>query len=429
MNTTETLETMVKKQKEVIENWTNNSKTIFEDSIHSMTTPFKAGAELLKENAQAYNGVINKMISKDMTENMQNVPNFFQNWLTIQQEYTQKWQDLIQSYSGNAMEKFQANNKTFSDSFKATISAWENMMREAKNAFTGDFKNSFSEMTGSNAFLSHFFKAYEDMQMHWKKILEEGIMKGMVTKENFHSFFPSDSFNKIVDSLMGLNTIDNLKKSTETFDHFYETYFTQMESRQKEAQKAVKSMNEQIVSGTKNTVLEPIGKMYSDFMNQFEQSKTVIGDFDLKEDVKAISEKYFKGRKTFLDYVEKNINFQNKVYAKAKESMTETMENFWTLYQTEGKAPNYEAFMNSWLKITQVRVSEILNSEELKQLKEELTISKEKVTNMMNEMMHEFNAMFQPKAADKKDHAVNGDKTKTSAQEKGKTTPVASSKK
>lgn len=45
-----------------------------------------------------------------------------------------------------------------------------------------------------------------------EKILEEGVMKGMFTKENFNSFFPNDSFNKIVDSLMGLNSIENLKK-------------------------------------------------------------------------------------------------------------------------------------------------------------------------------------------------------------------------
>lgn len=45
--------------------------------------------------------------------------------------------------------------------------------------------------------------------------------------------------------------------------------------------------------------------MYADFIAQFEQSKPIIGDFDLKSDVKAMSEKYFNGRKTFLEYIEK----------------------------------------------------------------------------------------------------------------------------
>lgn len=402
MNTKETFETLVKKQQEAINQWTNTSKTILEDSIQALSTPFKAGAELLKENAEATKGIFEKLNPKDLTENLQNAPKFFQNWLAVQQEYNQKWQDLFQSYNGNAIEKFQANNKTFSDSFKETIASWETMMKDAKNAFTGDFKNPFTDSMKDNAFLSHFYKAYEDMQAHWKKILEEGVMKGMFTKENFNSFFPNDSFNKIVDSLMGLNSIENLKKSTEAFDKFYETYFTKFEAMQKEAQASMHKMNEQVESTTKNTILEPIGKMYADFITQFEQSKPIIGDFDLKSDVKAMSEKYFNGRKTFLEYIEKNMNFQNKVYGKAKESMTETMENFWTLYQTEGKAPNYEAFMNSWLKITQVRIAEILNSDELKQLKEELTVSKEKVTTMMKDMVAEFNETIEPKTTEKK---------------------------
>lgn len=75
---------------------------------------------------------------------------------------------------------------------------------------------------------------------------------------------------------------------------------------QKEAQANMHKMNEQVESTTKNTILEPIGKMYADFITQFEQSKPIIGDFDLKSDVKAMSEKYFNGRKTFLEYIEKH---------------------------------------------------------------------------------------------------------------------------
>ena len=123
MNTKETFETLVKKQQEAINQWTNTSKTILEDSIQALSTPFKAGAELLKENAEATKGIFEKLNPKDLTENLQNAPKFFQNWLAVQQEYNQKWQDLFQSYNGNAIEKFQANNKTFSDSFKETIAS------------------------------------------------------------------------------------------------------------------------------------------------------------------------------------------------------------------------------------------------------------------------------------------------------------------
>ncbi|MFZ1255411.1 MAG: hypothetical protein WAR77_03620 [Saprospiraceae bacterium] len=429
MNPTETFETLVKKQQEAISQWTNNSKTILEDSIQAMTTPFKASVELLNENAKANQNIFSQVNPKDMTENMQNAPKFFQNWLSMQQEYAQKWQDLFQSNNGTAFEKFQANNKTFSESFKQTIASWEAMINDAKKAFTGDFKNPFAAVAGDNAFLSHFFKAYEDMQIHWKKILEDGVMKGMFTKEQFHSFFPNDSFNKIVDSLMGLNSIENLKKSTEAFDSFYETYFEKLESIQKDAQNAVSNLNGQVETNTKNTILEPIGKLYADFLKQFDQSKPIIGDFNLKADVKAMSEKYFNGRKTFLDYIEKNMSFQNKVYGKAKDSMTETMENFWTLYQTEGKAPNYEAFMNSWLKITQVRISEILNSEELKQLQKDLTASKDNVITMMNDMVKEYTQAMQAKTEIKTDAAQSAGKQEAANQVKQtKAAPTASKK-
>lgn len=59
--------------------------------------------------------------------------------------------------------------------------------------------------------------------------------------------------------------------------------------------------------------------------------------------------------------------------------------------------------MNSWLKITQVRIAEILNSDGLKQLKE-LTVSKEKVTTMMKDMVAEFNKTIEPKTAEKSSH-------------------------
>ena len=60
MNTKETFETLVKKQQEAINQWTNTSKTILEDSIQALSTPFKAGAELLKENAEATKGIFEK---------------------------------------------------------------------------------------------------------------------------------------------------------------------------------------------------------------------------------------------------------------------------------------------------------------------------------------------------------------------------------
>ena len=113
----------------------------------------------------------------------------------------------------------------------------------------------------------------------------------------------------------------------------------------------------------------------------------------------------------------------------AKDSMTETMENFWTLYQTEGKAPNYEAFMNSWLKITQVRISEILNSEELKQLQKDLTASKDNVITMMNDMVKEYTQAMQAKTEIKTDAAQSAGKQEAANQVKQtKAAPTASKK-
>ncbi|MEO6189086.1 MAG: hypothetical protein ABIO44_00705, partial [Saprospiraceae bacterium] len=160
MDTKETFENLIKKQQEAINQWTNTSKTILEESIQSLSTPFKASVDLLKENAEATKTAFEKMNPKDLTDSLQNAPKFFQNWLSMQQEYNQKWKDLFQSYNGNTIERFQGNNKTFSDSFKTTISSWETMMNDAKNAFSGDIKNPFTESLKDNAFLSHFFNAY-----------------------------------------------------------------------------------------------------------------------------------------------------------------------------------------------------------------------------------------------------------------------------
>lgn len=388
---TETLETVIKKQQDIIEGLTNTSKGLFETSFNNLLTPFKKGSELWQEGLNAQKQLFEEGLqNKDAVEGLKKSPEYFQKWLGLQNEYTQKWLDLYQDASGVQAGLGKENLVKFSDSFKEAYTNWEAMMKDTYGKLNSDWKANLEKSAAEFPALASFMKSYETMAEHWKPILENGIIKGMLTKENFDKIFPEADFTKVVDSLMGLNSIENLKQATESFDKFYEAYFAKLQEVGQTTQKNIEGIAVQVEETYKGTAAEPLYKLYHDFSNSFADLKPAFGNFDVEGQTKKVSENFLKARKTYLDYLQTNFDFQQKVYGKAKEGMSETVEKFWEVYQKEGSTPSYDEFVASWLKISQEKISGILSSEELSAWKNELTSTRENVLKITDEMMAEY---------------------------------------
>jgi hypothetical protein len=137
----------------------------------------------------------------------------------------------------------------------------------------------------------------------------------------------------------------------------------------------------------KGSTLEPLYDMYAELMGSLSDVKPTVGNFDYEARTKKMNENALKVRELYLGYLEKSLNFNNKVYALAKAGLTDTMELFWELNQKEGITPSYDEFMTGWLRIIKANMSEILQSDELTALKKDLTESSAKVQKMASDMM------------------------------------------
>jgi hypothetical protein len=384
---TTSFETLAKTQKEVLESLANTAKETLETSYNALSAPVKQTTDLVAESLKAQQALINESLQiKDASEAISKSPEFFQKWLALQNEFVQKWINLYEEGTGTQLNLNKENAAKFSTSFKQAYTEWEALIAKAyKSVSEGglELDERVKELPG----MANFIKVYESLHEYWKPILEKGVMKGMISRENFDKVFPQENFTKIFDSLVGLNSVENLQKTTETFQKFFDSYIEKVNEVSQNAKKTSETYFKNVGDMYKGTPAEPLYTIYADFLGSLTDVKPVFGKFDLEAQSKKVNENILKGRQLYISYLEKNLNFQQKVYGISKKALTDNIEKFWELYQKEGKTPAYDEFVASWLKSTQENFSEILNSGELTSLKTELKSTGEQLQKVAEEML------------------------------------------
>lgn len=401
MKTPETFKEMLEKQQAILDSWTNTSKSFAEDNYNAISAPLKKTSEMLLESMKAQQAFLDGVsLSKDPAENVKKTASYFQNWLAMQGEFTEKWLDLYKDFSGNQLIGLQKEQGAkFSSAFKKAYEDWAELMKESYTKLNSDIKEDFDGSLKNLPTLSNFIKAYDDLNNYWKGLLENGIIKGYFTKEEFQKYFPDDAFVRVIDSLVGLQSVESLKKNIEAYDEFFNSYISKLQETQTQTEEVAKNLFEQMEATYKGTAYESLYKMYSDLKNQLVDGSSLVNKADVQEQTKKLTESYLENRKLYLDYAQKVSNFQQKIYAKSKTGLAETLESFWTVYQMKGKTPNYDEFVAQWLKQTQSYISDILNSAELSNLKTELETSTTHIAGAVDKMMQEYVKLFAKKEA------------------------------
>lgn len=387
-NTTTPFESFTKTQQDMLNSWVGASREILEESYKGFAETTKASSEMVLESLRSQQGLWQDAFTNtDPAEALRKSPELFQKWLGLQTEFIQKWVNFYEEETGKKFGMGQENGAKFSTSFKEAYTEWEKLLTDAYKTLSGSGLPELDERIKDLPGMSSFMDAYESIFEYWKPLLEKGIMKGTITRENFDKVFPVEAFTKNIDAMMGLNSLENIHKSAEMFDKFLTSYQEQIKNLQASSSKVPDQYTDALAGTYKGTQLEPLYDIYAEFMGSFGELKPTIGNFDYEGRTKKLNEASLKARELYMAYLEKSINFNNKVYASAKAGMTDTMELFWELYQKEGVQPSYDEFLTGWLRITKTNMSEILKSAELTALKKDLSEASAKIQKMTSDLM------------------------------------------
>ncbi len=371
------LDLLKEAQQKFADTWNETTGKLVDKALGQDTVAGKANdivVEMLKEQKQIFDELIGQ---KDVKAALETSPDLLRKLVEAQTKFGRKWVELYQHESGKYLENAPLQLKQYNEQATETYQKWEKWVHESIAP-----KEDGSDPLAAS--FQRFSDAYETMQKYWDGVLDS-IKDGIYSKEEFRRFMPVETYEKITENIMGLQTFENFKKNSKEINESFTNYIERMRKEIADgADRAVKTSIEGAHKGTENLVNFSI-----DLASRMQDTYTPFVKLVTQGNEQVVVEQLEEAREAFHVYNDKATNLQLKVYEASKEGMVNTVDSFWKTYQTEGTLPKFDEFAAKWMDDVKAQVKEVLDSKEYKALQDEFQKAEVKVKESMQKVVDE----------------------------------------
>ncbi len=363
-------------QSKIADTFNETTSKLVDKALGETTPVGKANdiiVEMLKEQKEIFDELLGQ---KDVKTAVESSPELLKKWVEAQTLFGRKWVELYHDESNKYLEGAPKQLKEYNDKFLDTYNNWEKWVNESIVPKEGEEPSKIN--------LDRFTKAYDSLKEYWDKVLNS-IKDGIYSKEEFRRLMPVETYEKITENIMGLQTFDNFQKNSEEISDSFKAYIDRMRAEMEAStDKAVRTSLENVGKGTENLVNFSI-----DLANKMQETYNPFVKFVTRGNEEKVLEQLEEAREAFHTYNEKATKLQIRVYEASKDGMIHTVDNFWKTYQTEGVLPKFDDFASKWMDEVKEQVKTVVDSKEYKALEADFKAAEEKVKENMKKVVEE----------------------------------------
>jgi len=361
-------------RKALTDAWEETTQKILDTTFGQETVSGK-GAHIFVDMLKQQKALLDELTSQPSVKDVwESSPEMFKKWLDSQKEFGEQWATLYKEQSGKYLELAPKQVQEYSEQFQKTYEEWESWVKDTASVVKDRFEKK------PDLGLPTFAKAYDGLQNAWGSI-REAIETGIYSKETINKWMPLQGYEKIVDAIIGLQTVDNLKQSSESVDKMFSAMVTGM-------QQDARSLYGASRDGVQVNLVSLIN-FSAEVTQRMQQTSMPFVNMVAQDKAEAWAEKMNTARDHYRNYMEKTLNLQLRVYDAAKDGLLDTIERNWKNYQTEGDLPKFDQFASQWIREVEDQVSNVLKSDEYQAIQEELKTSEKLVKENLDEILEE----------------------------------------
>jgi len=234
------------------------------------------------------------------------------------------------------------------------------------------------------AHYKNFTEIYEELFQHWESF-QRMIQFGMHDPKVVQSFFSVDSYQKMIDKIMGFSSTGNIEKMIARVNEFFEQYlkfvvaiqpdFSNWENSWKAFSKKYFQKNHEHFFQTMFELNQQIHDHTNPFVNKMSFGKS--GRF-----TKMIKDLQF----SYTAFLIRNAEMQSLVYQTGQFALPQTIKSFYEEYKTTEELPNFNEFINQLVENLEKHINDLLHTKDYAVLQAEVvklgTVTKMKMDEL-----------------------------------------------
>jgi polyhydroxyalkanoate synthesis regulator phasin len=364
-------------QRNLVDSVKGASKELVKTAFGEESLPSKS-IEMVNDLIDRQRGLVKELTNdKDMRQVLKQSPELLQKWLELQKEFGQEVVTLYQENLSKHLPLKSEEREQWSQLVKDTFAEWRALAGKFQQTLQQHFNLKLNE--GKIDAEANFTQAYNDLQVHWTDMLE-AMESGLYNNEQLNKVLPKEEFQKVVEKLTGLNPAKQLQLNAEQFDKAFQSYLGQYSEWQNRSTHRLEEVAQRSGQFLGHDWLSTLG-LTNEAMNTLHINKLPL---DNETEVHASLR---HAQKEYAQYVEKSLLLNIRVYDAAQKGLIRTMDSFWQSYQRFGQLPQYDEFMNAWVKELEEQYDELLNTEEFSALIGKVKDARNNTRHSLEEIM------------------------------------------
>ncbi len=364
-------ESLVDTQKEVLDFWNKASKNVMESFNKA------AGKSNSKElNLEEWYKKQQKLLADAMKitnpkEAMEKGPQQFKNWLDLQSQFAKQY---IAFYSDHS-----SSNSWPSNAF--TPKFWNQNSNNPMNQWTKGMdyntkwirENLLSKIPFSmHMHFDNFTESYEELGKYWESF-QKMIQFGLFDQSTIQQFFPAAAFQEFMGKFMGFKPMNNVDEWLKQMNQYFDQYTEFFENAPQQMAEHFQNLDwKQYIENLGRSGGNPFLQATLDINQMVQDSMAslyhVSGHGKEVEIAKLVKDIQF----SFVAFVIKSVDLQNKVYQAGQFALPDTLSSFYTDYKETKEMPDYPTFFNTMVGRMEHYMIEVLESDHYSQLQSEV---------------------------------------------------------
>ncbi len=320
---------------------------------------------------------------------MTNDTSFFDAWSETQKKVLENWVNTTKNLQG----VFSGMGGDTSGAQKDVLSLYNAWIMMTGKSFDELIKN-YPLGGGHDAFKKLFSgaDAYVKLYEYWAPIYET-FQKKAFDFDTCKNFFDPEKQKEIIDQIFGFNSPGTVKDFYSQASSLIDTWGASAQGFVKPWADAVKSnmaIFPDLMAGKSDSGMEIFKNMFTAFEGSIGKAFKVPGvgkDREKQEILMQCLDKYSK-------YLEKNTEFQHKMYIAGNESINEVLNTVAKMIKDGAEIKSYNEFFKLWVDTNEKAYLKLFETNEFSKLQAELLESALDIRGCFNKLIEKSMADF-----------------------------------
>jgi hypothetical protein len=310
---------------------------------------------------------------------MEKAPKAYQKMMETQLNFAEKWSELYREMAqgmGMQLPEMEGYNKMVKNSFGQV----DNWLNTSMKFFQDQLKPMMPNGMGTH--LDNFVSAYTQMNRYWEP-MQQAIMKGITREDVLQTWMKPESYQEMVNSLMGFNPIGNLSGMVTETNKFFDGYRNWYEEQFEDGKNFLSRSMDNFTPFDSSAWFRMFTQV-NEQMNQMYSPFTVMADKSKNGETLRLSREL---QYDYINFLVKITELQSHFYEVSNKVLPLTIQEQYESYQQSKTLPEYDTFFKAFVEKLEAHMIALFETEEYARLQNEVATAGVKVKNNLTRMM------------------------------------------